>query len=443
MVHVATIASLSTFGVLLGGAVVPAQGAEDVFYACLRKGELSQVGMDAPTCRKGKVVRWNVRGEPGPQGATGATGAVGPAGPAGADGASGAVGPTGPQGPAGAVGAQGPQGPVGPQGPAGDRGPAGPAGPPGPPGASPIDLACDTLANESATNHSDVDIYLRIASIPGESVDAKHAGEIDLQSFCMGGVSDADAGIFTVEKRVDVATPKLIEALATQGTIDKAVVMVESLRSDLRAMYTFTDLTVDGYRLGGHGDVDEDVSFTWTKVGVTTGAAPLQELTAPPVTARSQPRCDHLTTTEPAAAAPTYDGFLKIVGIPGGSVDDKHANEIDVRTLCFGASAQPSPRYLSFTMTKPADRATGPLLKAFTDGGTVGATSIVLRRVGGVGSDLLRISMEGPDIEAMRTGGRAGNLHDDVAVGFTSATITYLKQNASGTTTPVSVTIQR
>lgn len=466
MGNIAAIASLSTFGVLLGGAVVPAQAADDVFYACLRKGELSQVGTDVPTCRKGKVVRWNVRGEPGVQGPTGATGAVGPAGPAGVDGApgtqgaTGAVGPVGPRGPEGAVGAQGPEGPIGPEGPEGPRGPAGavgaqgpqgpvgpagpvgPTGPPGPPGTSPIDLACDTLANKQATNHSDVDIFLKIATIPGESVDDKHAREIDLRSFCMGGLSDADAGVFTVEKRVDVATPKLIEALATQGAIDKAVVSIESIRSDLRATYTFTGLKVDGYRFGGHGDSDEDVSFTWSKVGVTTGSAALQELTAPPVKARTQPRCDQLTTTEPAAAATSYQGFLKIASIPGSSVDDKHANEIDVRSLCFGASTQTTPRYLSFTMTKPADRATGPLLNAFTTGADVGTTSIVLRRVGGVSNDLLRITMERPVIDAMRTGGRGGNLHDDVSVGFASATITYLQQTASGTT-PVSVTIER
>lgn len=470
MTNVAAIASLSSFGVLLGvAAVPPAQGADDVFYACLRKGELSQVGTDEPTCRKGKVVRWNVRGEPGPQGVqgpTGATGAVGPAGPAGADGAPGSQGapgaagpagpegPAGPRGPAGPEGAEGPAGPEGPEGPAGavgaqgqegpagPQGPAGPAGPPGPPGASPVDLACDTLANERATAHSEVDAFLRIDSIPGESVAAKHSREIDLQSFCMGGVDDADAGVFTVEKRLDVATPKLIQALATQGVIDKAVVTVENPRTAFRATYLFTGLTVDGHRFGGHGELDEDVSFTWTRASVVTGDAPVQELTAPPVAARTQPRCDELTTTEPAVKAVGYDGFLRIVGIPGGSVDDKHANEIDVRTLCFGASTQTSPRYLSFTMTKPVDRATGRLLNAFTSGAGVGSTTIVLRRAGAVGTDVLRIAMEDPVIDAMRTGGRAGNLHDDLSVGFSSATITYLQQTANGTT-PSSVTIQR
>jgi len=319
----------------------------------------------------------------------------------------------------------------------------GPTGPPGPPGASPIDLACDTLANKQATNHSDVDIFLKIATIPGESVNDKHAREIDLQSFCMGGVSEADAGVFTVEKRLDVATPKLIEALATQGAIDKAVVMIEDPRSAVRSTYTFTGLTVDGYRFGGHGELDEDVSFTWSKASIATVDAPLQELTAPPIAARTQPRCDQLTTTEPASEATSYDGFLKIAGIPGGAVDDKHANEIVVRSLCFGASTVPSPRYLSFTLTKPADRATGPLLKAFTAGGTVGTTNLVLRRGGATGLDALRISMEGPVIDAMRNGGRAGSMHDDLSIGFTSATITYIQQNAGGSTTPVSVTIER
>jgi collagen triple helix repeat protein len=79
------------------------------YYACLKNGTLSSVGVSAPdNCATGAtVISWNAMGPTGPAGPIGMTGPRGPAGPTGA---------TGPQGPAGETGATGPQGPAGANG---------------------------------------------------------------------------------------------------------------------------------------------------------------------------------------------------------------------------------------------------------------------------------------------------------------------------------------
>lgn len=88
---------------LCGGAIVvgAATGSPTrVYYACLKDGTLSNVGLRASACTSGaRLIKWNAVG---PRGRTGATG---PAGPAGAAGAAGPAGASGPPGHAGAAGA--------------------------------------------------------------------------------------------------------------------------------------------------------------------------------------------------------------------------------------------------------------------------------------------------------------------------------------------------
>ncbi|MGA7672348.1 MAG: hypothetical protein WBW04_18140 [Nitrolancea sp.] len=103
--------------VLATGSVLVALGdpAPATYYACLKNGNLSDVGTSAPDkCPgQGTVISWN---QQGPQGIPGPTGATGPQGPQGDVGPQGAQGVPGPQGPAGSQGAPGAQGPAGTSG---------------------------------------------------------------------------------------------------------------------------------------------------------------------------------------------------------------------------------------------------------------------------------------------------------------------------------------
>lgn len=103
--------------ILATGSVLVALGdpAPATYYACLKNGNVSDVGTTAPSScpGKGTVISWN---QQGPQGVPGPMGATGP------QGAQGDVGPQGPQGIPGPQGAAGPQGATGAQGPAGTSG---------------------------------------------------------------------------------------------------------------------------------------------------------------------------------------------------------------------------------------------------------------------------------------------------------------------------------
>jgi hypothetical protein len=91
---------------LLCGAAVAVDAATGstsrTYYACLKDGTLSNVGLAAPACPRGaRAIKWNATGPrgkigaTGPAGSTGEAGLAGPVGPAGATGASGAPGPAG------------------------------------------------------------------------------------------------------------------------------------------------------------------------------------------------------------------------------------------------------------------------------------------------------------------------------------------------------------
>lgn len=158
-------------------------------------------------------------GVAGPAGPAGATGAAGPAGTPGATGLPGAVGAQGPQGLPGTPGANGMNGAPGPQGPAGATGATGPAGPAGPPGGGAAAPTCSS----GFLVPSNVDIFLQLDGIDGDSVDSRHDGEIDVLTFTGPGVCRSSAGsvpVFepvTISKQTDKASP-LILKYAVEGT---------------------------------------------------------------------------------------------------------------------------------------------------------------------------------------------------------------------------------
>jgi hypothetical protein len=133
--------ALSVVVVICGGAIAVNAATRSTskstsYYACLRGGTLSKVGLRRSRCPRGStLINWNATGPRGSTGAQGITGLVGPAGSNGAAGASGHAGPAGPSGPAGPAGPAGSAGPTGPAGSVGVPGASGPAGPTGALGA--------------------------------------------------------------------------------------------------------------------------------------------------------------------------------------------------------------------------------------------------------------------------------------------------------------------
>lgn len=130
-----------------------------------------------------------------------------------------------------------------------------------------------------------VDYFLKIDGIDGESQDAKHKGEIDLQSFSWGasntgshaaggggGAGKVQMQDFHFTMRVNKATPKLMLACASGEHIKKAVLTCRKAGKEQQEFVkvTFSDLLVSSYQTGGSGGADvlptESISLNFAKV---------------------------------------------------------------------------------------------------------------------------------------------------------------------------------
>ena len=117
-----------------------------------------------------------------------------------------------------------------------------------------------------------VDYFLKIDGIAGESVDSKHKGEIELESFSWGetnagpahgGGAGGGAGRVEIQDlhfvmRINKASPTLMLACATGKHIKQAVLTARKAgKTQLEFLiFKFTDLLVSSYQTGGSAHSD-------------------------------------------------------------------------------------------------------------------------------------------------------------------------------------------
>jgi type VI secretion system secreted protein Hcp len=129
-----------------------------------------------------------------------------------------------------------------------------------------------------------VDFFLKIDGIEGESSDAKHKGEIDLQSWSWGasnagtmhtggggGAGKVSMQDFHFAMEINKATPKLIQACASGQHIKKAIMTCRKAGTDQQEYLkiTFSDLLVSNYQTGGQAGAPiphESISLNFAKV---------------------------------------------------------------------------------------------------------------------------------------------------------------------------------
>jgi type VI secretion system secreted protein Hcp len=129
-----------------------------------------------------------------------------------------------------------------------------------------------------------VDYFLKIDGIDGESTDEKHKGEIDLISWSWGetnsGTSDSGGGggtgkvtmqDFNFVMKVNKASPKLMQACAQGEPKPKAILTCRKAGKDQQEylVITLSDVVVSSYRTGGSpGDIlpTDQVSLNFAKI---------------------------------------------------------------------------------------------------------------------------------------------------------------------------------
>ena len=132
-----------------------------------------------------------------------------------------------------------------------------------------------------------VDYFLKITNVKGESTDDKHKGEIELESWSLGGTNTATFSSgsgggsgkvslqdFHFTKKTDMASVKLFVAMATGEHLASAVLTCRKAGKKQQEflVITFTDTMVSSYQTGGSAGSSiipsEQISLGYGKIEV-------------------------------------------------------------------------------------------------------------------------------------------------------------------------------
>ena len=129
-----------------------------------------------------------------------------------------------------------------------------------------------------------VDMFLKLDGIDGESKDAKHAGEIDIESFAWGmaqtgsghrgtgsGTGKVDVHDVTITKVVDKSSPSLMLACANGKHIAKGSIVVRKAGENPLEYLTIDleKILVSNYHTNGTNTADvhtETVTLNFVKM---------------------------------------------------------------------------------------------------------------------------------------------------------------------------------
>jgi type VI secretion system secreted protein Hcp len=132
-----------------------------------------------------------------------------------------------------------------------------------------------------------VDYFLKVDGVPGESQDGKHPNEIQIESFSFGATQGGSMGRdtgggsgkvqlqdFHFVMKANKASPKLFEACATGQHIGNAILTCRKAGGEQEEFlkYTFSDLLVSSFQTGGSGGSDvipiDQISLNFTKIEI-------------------------------------------------------------------------------------------------------------------------------------------------------------------------------
>ena len=139
------------------------------------------------------------------------------------------------------------------------------------------------------------------------------------------------------------------------------------------------------------------------------------------------------------------DMFLKIDGIKGEAIDDKHKDEIDVLAWSWGASQSGTTHigggsgagkanFQDISVTKWVDKSSHALLKAVAVGSHVKECLLTVRKAGEKPLEYIKLTMKNCLISSVSTGGSGGEdrLTENISINFGSFQYEYTPQKPDG-----------
>jgi type VI secretion system secreted protein Hcp len=142
------------------------------------------------------------------------------------------------------------------------------------------------------------------------------------------------------------------------------------------------------------------------------------------------------------------DYFLKIDGIPGESLDDKHKGEIEVLSWSWGETQEhaPSPSGGSGTgkvamtdlhVSANLSRASPQLLLACASGKHIKSAVLSGRKAGKAQAEFLTFSLSDVLVSGYQTGGSAAEAPlDSISLNFSKIVVSYTPQKPDGSPAP-------
>jgi type VI secretion system secreted protein Hcp len=139
------------------------------------------------------------------------------------------------------------------------------------------------------------------------------------------------------------------------------------------------------------------------------------------------------------------DIFLKIKGVDGESLDDKHKKEIDVLAWSWGLSNSGSAHagggagagkvnVQDISFTKWVDSATPKLVLACCNGTHYDEGILVVRKAGGSPVEYIKLKLQEILVTSISTGGSGGEdrLTENITLNFAKFNLDYTPQDAKG-----------
>jgi type VI secretion system secreted protein Hcp len=165
------------------------------------------------------------------------------------------------------------------------------------------DLVALTIAAAAAaiSINASADIFAKLGDIKGESIDEKHADQIEALQWSWGVTgpqrkTPACPHEFTIDKFVDAASPFLVAAAAKGAVLADATVSVRKSGKPPQdyLVMTFKEVVISGIGsrgTAGSNSVSESISFNYSSATISYSPQKADGSLGPALTATVGPSC--------------------------------------------------------------------------------------------------------------------------------------------------------
>jgi type VI secretion system secreted protein Hcp len=358
-------------------------------------------------------------------------------------------------------------------------------------------LIAFSLSGTAVRAEAAFDMFLKLDGIQGSSKDARHAGEIVVESVAFGLANTGSASFgggggagkvqftdISFTKKLDKSSPDVMNACMTGSHIKSATLTCRKAGGKQEDFYkvTLSDVLVSSYSLSSGGDLPtESISLNFTKVdweylvqrpdgsfvpgskgsfdvklnkGSVAGT-PTPGGTSGTVAAPSRLPVLSSSISSPISSVLRTRGvsdatiFAKVSGIEGEATDARHAREIEIHsfswgmtnsgTMAFGGGAgMGKVKFNDLTQTKSVDKASVPLMLNCAQGRRIPEVVVTFVRAGNRAQEFLKVKFSDVLVSSIQQSGAPSGDRpmESLSINFAKMEWEFFDQRPDGTLVP-------